>query len=230
VKGSDERLRAAYLERPEPEEAPEVSSDDMWAVATGEIVGDDARAILERIVASPASVAAWQVTRELVAEAGLEPVYDETPEVARVAKRAKPPRRPWWPWAAWGGAALAAAVAVFLVIAPRSTAHLGGGGSTHLRSGGDAIDSALGTDPSLARDAFELRWTGAPDGSVYEVHVTTERLEPIVNAFDVAEAKYAVTADDLAGVAPGTRLLWRVVAVTSDGERIESPSFTVRVE
>ena len=76
---------------------------------------------------------------------------------------------------------------------------------------------------------FRLRWTPAPAGSRYDVRVTTEDLRVIATANDLVAAEFALEPGQLAGLVPGSRVLWQVDAVLPGGARVSSPTFVVTV-
>ena len=92
------------------------------------------------------------------------------------------------------------------------------------------IESRLPADAALAPTAFRLEWTPGPEGSRYEVRVTTDDLRVITTMSDLTAPELVVRPEALSGLAPGTHLLWQVEASLPDGERVMSRTFMTRVE
>ena len=123
--------------------------------------------------------------------------------------------------------ALAAAAAVFLIMRPRPPAEFG---DDAVRTGVDKrIRPAEGMD-RLPKDAFTLRWVGGPESATYDLFVTTSDLRVVYQALEQPATEHTVPGATLADLARGTTLLWRVVAVTSDGRKIHSTAFEVVIE
>jgi len=220
-------LRRAFQARDARAEAapgPAPTADELWAVANGELRGDKARAVLEHVARDPEVATEWRLTMALVREAGIEPAWDEQSEPRVVESRRR------WPTAwflGWGAAAVAVAILVFILL-PTKTRDEPQVPPTLRTTGQFVIKSAVG--PELARGRFELRWSGAPAGSRYEVHITTTKLRRVHSEFDLRATSLVVRPDAFKGLAAATPLVWRVVAITAKGERIESPAFDVRLK
>jgi hypothetical protein len=99
------------------------------------------------------------------------------------------------------------------------------------RSGPTAqIRSLVPETTPLARAEFLLRWSGGPEGAVYDVHLTTESFSPVAVAEGLENPEWRVPEERLAEIAGGTRLLWRVDALLPDGRRARSATFFVLLE
>jgi len=92
-----------------------------------------------------------------------------------------------------------------------------------------AIESLLDESTPLPREAFLLRFSPGPEGTLYTVELTTEDLTPVHHRTGLTTAEYLVPAEALATVAPGTDLFWSVEALLPDARRIDSPAFRVTV-
>ncbi len=230
----DEELRQAFAARPIEDAGSEdpALTDELWAIATGELTGPRARALVQRCARDPAMAELWRVTFALARESGqavdpdvvvrleTETTEHETEVPAAVERRGS---------VLWLGAALlAAAAAVLLVIrpTPRPVPEVDPVLRADQPSGLKAVTA---DDAVLPRDAFVLRWEGAPERSHYELRVETEALAPVVVAPDLGTPSFTVSPEALAGMESGTVLYWRVVAITPEGRRLESPSHRVSI-
>jgi hypothetical protein len=137
--------------------------------------------------------------------------------------------RPWHksfaPLAAAAVLVLALAGGVWLFWAPRPVEAPG-------FRGGEApvIRSLLREDAALPRSDFRLRWSPGPDGSRYDVRVTTESLQVLAGGQRLAEPSFLVPESALAPLPKDSRILWRVEAVLPGGERAASATFVTRLE
>ena len=52
------------------------------------------------------------------------------------------------------------------------------------------VESLVPADAALPRDAFRLRWTPGPEGSRYQVRVTTEDLQVLATAADLTAPEF----------------------------------------
>jgi hypothetical protein len=92
------------------------------------------------------------------------------------------------------------------------------------------VQSLIPSGASLRRDAFVLRWTGAPSGATFEVIVANERLDVVARLTGLHAAEATVPAGSLAAVPAGSKLVWQVTTVHPDGSRSASRSFLVTLE
>ena len=161
------------------------------------------------MAADPELAEAWRLARALGA--------------APVTSTARFPR-----WKIIGiGTALAAA----LLLGVRATLPTDpiGPGSSEFRDG-EVSELASATDPgALPRDAFTLRWTGAPEGSRYSVRISTPDLTVLDEVAGLSDAAYTVPADKLGEIAAGDAVIWQVEARLPDGREVRSQSFTTRL-
>jgi hypothetical protein len=216
VDEADERLRAAFRAR-EPRAGERVehpSGDDLWAAVRGELGAERRRAIVDHTAACAACAEAWRLAVEMAPE-GIPAVV---PRVARA--------RPAFHWLAPLAAAAAVAVAVGAGLwqwrAPGSVPAYRGGGAGE-------VQSLVGDGEALPRDDFRLRWSAGPEGSRYDLRVTTESLEVVADAAGLAETSYVVPPSALSAVPSGGRVLWRVEVAPPDGGRTASRTFVTRV-
>jgi hypothetical protein len=165
---------------------------------------------------------AWRLGLELEGGAAWE-------ESASAAARKAAAGRPAAVW--WRYAAVAA-----LVVGALGVVQLGdwtnrGGPSPYRSAAGHGIVSLVPEDTPLAADALVLQWRLEDPAEVvrYEIRVMTEDLRPVAEARNLDHPSYRVPESELAALAPGARLLWRVEAVLTAGGRVESETFAVRL-
>ena len=92
------------------------------------------------------------------------------------------------------------------------------------------IHSLISEEKSLRRSNFRLRWTPGPEGSRYEVIVTTSQFKEVSRAVGLERAEFLISEEDLEEIPSGALLLWRVEMSGPDGARISSLTFSVRLE
>lgn len=123
-----------------------------------------------------------------------------------------------------------------------------------LREATGGIQSVIGSGTSLPRENAWLRWTG-PTGAAgaspsarpvnglqpqdgrhaavamrYDLTVTTADLDVLVFVTGLEHPEYRIPPDRLSGLAPGARVLWRVVARAPGGGTTASPTFEFSLE
>jgi len=215
-----ERLRDRFLNSPRetPPEPGCPSPEAILKAVLGESASAENRALAEHAALCAPCAAAWRLAREYANEAELVPD----------SGAAGQPSRTLWRWTP-AAVALAAVLLFALFLLPRD--------STDpvidpvLRSlGQKAIESALPPDATLPADGFVLRWVPVSEGARYTIRVTDQRLEPLAGASGLQSAEYAVSAEALAGLEPGSLVLWQVETVLGDGRRIVSETFVTRIE
>jgi hypothetical protein len=169
--------------------------------------------VVERVAVDPACAEAWRVAHELQ-----ESQREELSAVVPLKPRS------WTP--AWLGlaAGLVAIVGIGMFQITRAPV------DTYRTETRYVIESPVSSDAALPRDAFVLRWTPGPDGTLYQVSVTTEDLMVLTTARDISVAEYRVPVDRLAKVPAGSRVLWQIVASLPGGERVSSQTFVARIQ
>jgi hypothetical protein len=93
-----------------------------------------------------------------------------------------------------------------------------------------AIRSLVAPDAVVPRSACELTWASDLAGARYDVFVTDEDLNALARGSGLDVPRFVVRPQDLAALAPGSRILWRVEALLPGGRRVSSPTFITRVE
>jgi hypothetical protein len=214
---ADEKLREAFRSlgdgsRDEPSSA---DLDRVWKAVSGGLPASERRELVERMASDPALAESWRVAHALHREAS-----EGTPVVSTRDVRF------------WTRSWVAAAAVLFLAVAAGIAVQLWqpAGESTFRDPGQYAIESLVTPETVLPRDAFRLRWTPGPEGSRYQVRVTTEDLNVLANAPDLTTPELVVGSDVLSSVPPGSRVFWQVDAMLPQGNTIQSPTFVVRVQ
>ncbi|HEY6548397.1 MAG TPA: hypothetical protein VI589_10840 [Vicinamibacteria bacterium] len=210
-----DRLRAALRalgEEARPrEDCP--SPEHLWGAVRAEVPVNERREVVDHVADCLACAEAWRLALEI----------DPTPRPTVVAPAASWlgaffTARALVPLAA--GVVLAGAVGVLLLRGPEKPADPG-----FREAGLAAVRSLLPENDPLPRSAFRLHWSAGPEGSRYDLRVTTESLEPVAAAQGLAEASFLVPEAMLLSVPAGGRLLWQVQMRLPDGERRDSPTF-----
>jgi len=236
------RLREAFAAdsdrtAPDPVKDPCPAPERIWDALDGALGPEALREIVDHVAVCPACAEEWRLAITFREEA----VNEESEDGAAPAPGGRgldpvdlPGRRLQVP--AWLAAAAVAVLALGLGGIWWSTARSGVPGATqapvYRQATEQQIDSLLPEGKPLSRAEPVLRWTTGPEGSVYDVVVSTEDLAapPIAEASGLTEARYRIPADALAGLPAGAELLWQVDATTPDGKRISSKTFETRLE
>ena len=186
------------------------SAETLWDSAT-ERLGPEADApILLHIGECGACGLAWELARDLA----------PTREQETATERSR-----WLPLAA--AALLAVAVTGVVVDQQRRQDPAS---SSYRESAVEWLVSTTPQDRPLSREDCRLRWASGPDGTTYDVVVTTEELEPITHAWALEEAELSIDRPALNGVASDESIFWRVTAHSPDGAVTESVTFITRIE
>ncbi len=203
------RLRAAFAAGDEGDECPDL--DALWAFAAGELDPSRASAIVDHLPRCGRCVEALRLARELGASVP-----------------ARAPVR----WIGIAAAVVAAAALLVLWIGVRPPPPSQSDAPT-IHRGAEAPDrvlAPLGPDDALTREGAVLRWHPGPAGTLYDVHVMTETLEPVMDTHELDRAELPLPAPALAELPPGSVLLWRVEATWPDGTVVVSSTWTTRLE
>ena len=219
-RGSDERLAEAFraLGDTHGTEVPEDLRERIWLAVSGALTPEERRELVERTVTDPGCAEAWRVAQRVVAGvAGF---------------------RGWWgrgactrPATRWAPRWLAAAAVLLLGTTIGVVSLLNRPPGDEFRaSPGFVVESLVPADMALPRDAFRLRWTPGPEGSRYQVRVTTEDLQVLATAADLTAPEFAVEPAVLAGLPGGASVFWQVDVSLPNGERLTSSTFITRVE
>jgi hypothetical protein len=203
-----ERLRAAFAARPDvptTEDCPD--AERLWRAAKDDLPAEDRRALVAHTAACPSCAAAWRIAREL----------GPRPEARML------PTRSWGPLAAAAVVVLGLGLALLVARGPARAPQ-------YRESATITILSLTAEDVPLPRARCVLRWTPAPEGSRYDLRVTTEALHLVHEAQDLEAAEHLVPEVALAQLPAGTRLLWQVDVKLPQGEMLQSQTFVSRIE
>jgi hypothetical protein len=212
-------LRRALIEENQGADEPVEDVARVWAAAAGELSPEETTEMVDRMVASPALMEAWQLAvamqRQMQPAAPPAPVPLLRPSPART-----------WGWAA--GLAAAAMLAIGIVLpllrerGPTAVERYRGERTA-------AGDSLLEEGAALPREAFLLRWWPGPRGAVYAVVVTDEMLAPIAEGKGLENNRFQVPAGALARVPDGATVLWQVTMSEGGGTLVRSMTHRQRV-
>ncbi|MCP3098120.1 hypothetical protein LZ198_04420 [Myxococcus sp. K15C18031901] len=225
-----ERLRAAVRGEEPLEGGAPVDADLVWRAVSGELPPEERRAVVARVAADPAWATAWRLAHEL-SRAAQEVPKTETPAPGARSRRSERPAREArrfrfaWSHPAWGSVAVAALVLVVLGITLRPEVE------PRLRGmDGREVTSLLPDDMALPREAFILRWSGGPDGTLWSLQLSSEDLGVTHRVETQQRAEYQVPASVLAPLPAGAKVLWQVEARLPDGRVRRSATFVNRLE
>ena len=181
----------------------------------GELTPTDDEGVLLHIADCTACAAAWRIAREVGPRSA--------PSVHPSARRPLSQRT-------WVRAAAAAMLVVGLSAGLYFLAPDRESPTVYREQEDDLVRSSLEEDARLPRDKFVLRWSAGPEGTVYDVLVTSERMEPLSRGLGLDLPEFQLPEETLGGLEAGSRILWQVTAYLPDGRRIESKTFFVRIE
>ena len=210
----DDRLRTAFrsLSADGRTDCSKEELERVWRAVSGELPAEERREIVDRMASQPAVAEAWRIAHELrLAQQGRLGTADLA-------------ARSWRP--AWVGLAalLVLSVGAGLLQLRRSPT------DTFRDPGRYVVEPLVISDATLPRDRFVLRWKPGPDGSRYQVRVTTDDLRVLTTAADLTAPELTVPPERLSELAAGARVLWQVVVALPAGETVSSETFVVRVQ
>lgn len=231
-----ERLRAAFRAgEPGAESSEPVDADRVWRAVSGESTPEERREVVARVAADPAWASAWRLAHELnrsasdaTARAEREPARDS--RARRDPERPRAPRHRFhftWSRPMWGALATAALALVVVGVSLRQQTD----GPPVMR-GADtaAIVSGVPEGAPLPREHCVLRWSGGPEGTRYSLQLSSEDLSVVHRQDSLTRNEYTVPAEVLAGLPPGTKLLWQVEARLPDGQVRRGATFVNRIQ
>jgi len=184
------------------------SAAELWDSAMETIHGPENETIVRHLAACGACAASWRMAGEMQKSSSRQVT------------------RPWWV----GLAAAAVLIMVAGIVIVRQLETVAPPPPAYRAAPWG--DLAPLTDPAvpLPRNDMTLRWKGAPQGTIYDLRVTTDRLVSLHRAFDIETTSYQVPAGKLAALPPGSIVLWTVTAHLPDGRTWSSSAFQARVD
>ena len=202
-----DRIRQAFQDA--TGEAPECpSSERLLASAIGDLSAAENESIILHLGECPACAAAWRLADEL-SERNVPVPFHRRWQVQLAA-----------------AAILVAAVGLgYRYLAPGSESD-----AIYRTQEGDWLQPAISEEEPLPKDHVVLSWTAGPEGTVYDLQVMGEDLQPLVHRPRLTENEYQVPLELVADLPAGSLLYWQVVAHLPDGRTVESISFMNRLE
>jgi hypothetical protein len=192
-----------------------VSTGDVELVqraVAGELDENELESLLDRLHLEPALAEAWR-TAVLVRD-----------ELAGRGQAERPARLGRW----YAVVGLAAAV-VLAVAIPSLLQWRGERGPVMRESPRDSIASLLEDGAPLPREAFDLAWRVSGEHGVFRIHVLDSDLEVLHDEASLQNPELRVPAAALAGLEPGSTVLWWVETTAASGRRVRSATFVQRV-
>ncbi|HKI06599.1 MAG TPA: zf-HC2 domain-containing protein [Thermoanaerobaculia bacterium] len=216
------RLRAAFTApaavAPDPESCP--APEVIWAAVRGELPPQELREVVEHTASCAACAEDWRLAAEL-----------ERQSAASAATTTAPGKVITGRFGQWRSFTAAAALAAGLLVAVGvyRTGDLGPKEPTYREAPeapGSVVRSQLADGQVLTRQGAVLRWSPVTGAAAYDVRVSTEDLRVLQTVQGLTATEYRVPDSALASLPAGSKLLWQVEAVFSDGHRQASPTFT----
>jgi hypothetical protein len=214
------KLRRAFASASQPAPAPAdcPSPEKIWEAVRGESPAREIQAVVTHMAGCSACAEDWRLAMAMQrSETSVAKVIPAT-ERFSAGRRLRN----------WG---LAAAAVLALAVVGLQWAQQANDQASTYRGEESAIHSLVAEGQSLPRNEFLLRWS-APEtpGATYDVEVSTEDLRVVASGDDLREPQFLVTASALAGLPPGTPLLWKVDAELPQGEHVSSTTFVTTVQ
>jgi hypothetical protein len=215
---SEERIREVLVDTAEVagDGSACPASEKLVLSGRGELAPDADSEVVLHIAGCTACAAAWRVSREVAGESASK--------VRPFVKKKKALAQPWIRLAAAAALLVVVVGGGVLIFSPWQTT-----APIYREQEEEMLQSLVPEDEPLSRDRFVLRWVPAAQGSVYDVLVTTERMDTLARGTGLDDAEFQVAQDALKGIESGAPIFWQVSAHLPDGRRIESPTFIVSV-
>jgi hypothetical protein len=220
LRGSNERLADAFqaLSDTDSADVPEDLRERIWLAVSGALPPEERRELVERTATDPGCAETWRIASEMWRASQASAVREDAVPAPALTTR-------WTP--RW----LATAAAFFLVTAIGVVSLVNRRTGDEFRtSSGFVVASLVPADRALPRNAFRLRWTPGPEGSRYQVRVTTEDLRVLATADDLSAPEFAVDPAALSGLPGGASVFWQVDVSLPNGERLTSSTFITPIE
>lgn len=212
------RWRAAFAASdaaPDPASCP--TPETLWSAVRGELPPERLGEVLDHVAACAACAEDWRLAAE---------INRQEEKAATVPGRVIPGR-----FGRWRPLAAAAALAAGLLIAVGVyRTHQPVPEPTYREPRHAGIRSLLPEGQAIPREAAVLRWSPLAGAVSYDVQVSTGDLRAVATAKGQTGTEYRIPQSALAGLPSGSRLLWQVDALRSDGTHKTSPTFVTTVK
>jgi hypothetical protein len=192
------------------------SPETLWLSGRDELDSAENEEVVLHMAECTACASAWKLARELAPAAEVTPF--------RVAPR-KPTRTRWSRLAAAAVIVMAVSASAVLFWPPERD-----DAPVYREQNEYRLDSVMAEETPLAREQFTLSWSPGPEGTIYEVLITDERLETLHRAYSLDQPRYQVPEAALARLKSGERVFWQVIAQLPDGRWVVSDSYSSIVE
>jgi len=194
-------------------------TDTLWASAAGELKPSQDEAVLLHLARCAECASVWRLAREM-----MEPGQAEPAAVLPMAAR-----QPTAWWQRPGLLAAAAAVVIGLGVGMTMLLHQGRGAAPPVyRQQGQAMTiKASPSTRELPRTACRLQWSPGPEGTRYDLTITSEDLNVLATVNGLTVPEYILPAEKIP--AQVHEILWRVRAHFPDGVIVSSATFTSRI-
>lgn len=192
------------------------SPETLWRSGRDELDAPENEEVVLHIAECTACASAWRLARELAPAAEVTPFRVET---------RKPTRTRWFRLAAAAVIVMAVGASAVLFWPPQRDE-----APVFREQDAYRLDSILVEDEPLARDRFILQWSPGPEGTIYEVLITDERLETLHRAYSLDQPSYRVPETVLVDLKSGERVFWQVIAELPDGRWVRSESYSSIIE
>jgi hypothetical protein len=215
------RLREAFvaLDDPPAEGAECPVTQRLLDSVDGKLSLEENHEVVRHLAGCGSCSAAWGLARELTLEPGAAGSEDRPFPPAGAHRR-------WLPLAAAALLVLALGLVGYqLVLRGEAPAE-----PVYRVDEESWLVSELPADQALSREDCVLRWAAGPEGTTYDLQVTDEDLEVLAEAWRLSVPEYRLDPEALAGLSPGSSLLWRVTAYLPDGRQASSRTFVTPVE
>ncbi len=215
-----ERLRAAFAfpdAAPNPATCP--APEAIWNAVRGELPPRELREVVEHTAACAACAEDWRLAVEVEKQSTATRTEAPAPVAGNVI------RGRFGPWRTWTAAA-ALAAGLLIAVGVYRTGGFAPQEPTYREAPGAAVHSLLAEGQALPRQGAVLRWSPLAGAASYDVRISTDDLTLVDTAQGQTGTEYRIPESALAALPAGTKLLWQVEAVFSDGTHQSSPTFT----
>jgi hypothetical protein len=209
----EDRLRKAFQALSESEGTGEVDTSQVWKAVSGELSPRERLEVIDKVALEPGYAEAWRLATELFEASGGSIAASPWKSRTHTAFRS--------PYVLAAAAVLLVGflgVVVSRSLAPREPIYRG-----------ETVVPLTGSEGSLPREAFRLRWQ-APEGARFDIRVTTEDLRVLDTASGLASPEHTVPTESLEGLPSGAKVFWQVEATLPDGSTIQSGTFITEVK